>query len=52
MHDATVKGINEGMDKYTLMAMVSLPDSLQIPQFYGNVPWNLRRNGMRLSGSG
>lgn len=42
VHDATVKGINEGVDKYTLMTTVSLPDSLSVPQFYGNVPWSVR----------
>lgn len=42
IHDETVKGINAGTDRYTLMNTITLPDSLFLHQFYGNIPWSVR----------
>jgi len=42
VHDATVKGMNEGKDVYTLMREISLPPELELTQGYGKVPWGVR----------
>jgi len=42
VHDATVKGMNEGKDVYTLMREISLPPGLNLTQGYGKVSWCVR----------
>jgi glyoxylase-like metal-dependent hydrolase (beta-lactamase superfamily II) len=42
VHDATVKGMNEGKDVYTLMQEIKLPPELRLPQFFGRVSWSVR----------
>lgn len=42
VHDATVRGMNEGKDVYTLMREVELPDSVALPEGYGTVRWAVR----------
>ncbi len=42
VHDATVAGMNEGKDLWTLMEEVRLPPELEVSQEYGRVPWGVR----------
>lgn len=39
IHDATVKGMNEGRDLRALMRDIRLPPELQVGEDYGTVPW-------------
>jgi len=42
VHDATVRGMNEGKDVFTLMKEVRLPKEFEIGEGYGNLPWSVR----------
>jgi len=42
VHDATVRGINEGKDVYTLMREIKLPPELDVGEKYGSVAWSVR----------
>jgi alkyl sulfatase BDS1-like metallo-beta-lactamase superfamily hydrolase len=42
VHDATVKGMNDGKDVYTLMREVVLPADLDVGDAYGKVSWSVR----------
>src|ERR1700694_817570 len=42
IYDATVQGMNEGRDVFTLMREIRLPDHLSLPQFHGKVSWCVR----------
>lgn len=42
VHDETVKGMNEGVDLYTLMSGIKLPPELEVGEGYGKVSWSVR----------
>ncbi len=42
VHDATVRGLNEGKDVYTVMREVKLPERFEIEESYGAVGWSVR----------
>ncbi|MEX0675927.1 MAG: MBL fold metallo-hydrolase [Pirellulales bacterium] len=42
VHDATVKGMNEGKDVYALMREIKLPADLDVGEAYGKVSWSVR----------
>ena len=42
VHDATVRGLNEGKDVFTVMNEVKLPDRFEIEESYGGVAWSVR----------
>ena len=42
VHDATVKGMNEGKDVLTLMREIKLPPELSIGESYGRLTWSIR----------
>ncbi len=42
VHDATVKGMNEGKDVFTLMREIKLPPELDVGEAYGKVSWSVR----------
>jgi alkyl sulfatase BDS1-like metallo-beta-lactamase superfamily hydrolase len=42
VHDATVKGMNEGKDIVTLMRDIKLPPELAIGESYGRLTWSIR----------
>jgi alkyl sulfatase BDS1-like metallo-beta-lactamase superfamily hydrolase len=42
VHDATVRGMNEGKDVYTLMKEIKLPPELDVGEGYGAVAWSVR----------
>ena len=42
VHDATVAGMNEGKNLWTLMQEVELPPHLELNQQYGRVDWGVR----------
>jgi alkyl sulfatase BDS1-like metallo-beta-lactamase superfamily hydrolase len=42
VHDATVKGMNEGKDVLTLMREIKLPPELRIGESYGRLTWSIR----------
>jgi alkyl sulfatase BDS1-like metallo-beta-lactamase superfamily hydrolase len=42
VHDATVKGMNEGKDVFTLMREIKLPAELDVGEDYGKVSWSVR----------
>ncbi len=42
VHDATVKGMNDGKDVYTLMREIKLPADLDVGDAYGKVSWSVR----------
>ncbi|HVU88748.1 MAG TPA: alkyl sulfatase dimerization domain-containing protein [Pirellulales bacterium] len=42
VHDATVKGMNDGKDVYTLMREIVLPADLDVGDAYGKVSWSVR----------
>ena len=42
VHDATVRGMNEGKDLHTLMREITLPPDCEVGQGYGKVSWGVR----------
>jgi glyoxylase-like metal-dependent hydrolase (beta-lactamase superfamily II) len=42
VHDATVKGMNDGKDVATLMREVTLPPHLEVGEAYGKLTWSIR----------
>jgi alkyl sulfatase BDS1-like metallo-beta-lactamase superfamily hydrolase len=42
VHDAVVKGMNDGKDVYTLMREVRLPKELAVGESYGKLTWSVR----------
>jgi len=42
VHDATVRGMNEGKDVRTLMREVTVPAELRLPEYYGRASWAVR----------
>jgi alkyl sulfatase BDS1-like metallo-beta-lactamase superfamily hydrolase len=42
VHDATVQGMNDGKDVFTLMREIKLPAELDIGEDYGKVAWSVR----------
>jgi alkyl sulfatase BDS1-like metallo-beta-lactamase superfamily hydrolase len=42
VHDATVRGMNQGRDVYSLMREIELPPELEVGQGYGKVSWSVR----------
>ncbi len=42
VHDATVKGMNDGKDVFTLMREIRLPPDLDIGETYGRISWSVR----------
>ncbi len=42
VHDATVKGMNEGKDVFAVMREVRLPPELDVGDAYGKVSWSVR----------
>jgi alkyl sulfatase BDS1-like metallo-beta-lactamase superfamily hydrolase len=42
VHDAVVKGMNEGKDVFTLMREIKLPAALDVGEAYGKVSWSVR----------
>lgn len=42
VHDATVRGMNEGQDVFTLMKTIKLPPELDVGEGYGQVAWSVR----------
>lgn len=42
VHDATVKGMNDGKDAFTLMREIKLPPNLEVGESYGNLIWSIR----------
>jgi len=42
VHDETVRGMNAGIDVYTLMRTVELPPDLSVGEGYGEVGWSIR----------
>lgn len=42
VHDAVVKGMNEGRDVFTLMREVRLPEGSPVAETYGRVSWSVR----------
>ena len=42
VNDATVAGMNEGKDVFTLMRDIRLPDELAVGEGYGKVSWGVR----------
>ncbi|MBW2244198.1 MAG: MBL fold metallo-hydrolase, partial [Deltaproteobacteria bacterium] len=42
VHDATVKGMNEGKDVFTLMREIKLPPELEVGEGYGKISWSVR----------
>jgi alkyl sulfatase BDS1-like metallo-beta-lactamase superfamily hydrolase len=42
VHDATVKGMNDGVDLSTLMRQIKLPAPLDIGESYGRLTWSIR----------
>lgn len=42
VHDATVRGMNEGADLHELMASIELPPELEVGEGYGKVAWSVR----------
>jgi len=42
VHDATVRGMNDGADVHTLMREIALPPELEVGQGYGKVSWSVR----------
>lgn len=42
LHDAVVAGMNAGKSVDTLVAEISMPEHLQIPEIYGQVDWSIR----------
>jgi len=42
VHDAVVRGMNDGKDVYTLMRDIRVPPELEVGQGYGKVSWSVR----------
>lgn len=42
VHDATVRGMNEGKDVFTLMREIKLPPDLDVGEGYGKLTWSVR----------
>ena len=42
VHDATVQGMNDGKDVFTLMREIKLPAELDVGETYGKVSWSVR----------
>jgi glyoxylase-like metal-dependent hydrolase (beta-lactamase superfamily II) len=42
LRDATIDGMNAGLDLWTLMRDITLPPELALPQVHGKVPWIVR----------
>jgi alkyl sulfatase BDS1-like metallo-beta-lactamase superfamily hydrolase len=42
VHDATVKGMNDGKDVFTLMREIQLPSTLDVGESYGKLTWSIR----------
>jgi alkyl sulfatase BDS1-like metallo-beta-lactamase superfamily hydrolase len=42
VHDATVRGMNQGQDVYTLMKTIKLPPELYVGEGYGAIGWSVR----------
>jgi alkyl sulfatase BDS1-like metallo-beta-lactamase superfamily hydrolase len=42
VHDAVVRGMNEGKDVFTLMHEIKLPPQLAVGEGYGNLIWSIR----------
>ena len=42
VHDATVRGMNEGKDVFTLMREIRLPPELDVGEGYGQIAWSVR----------
>jgi alkyl sulfatase BDS1-like metallo-beta-lactamase superfamily hydrolase len=42
VHDAVVKGMNEGKDVFTLMREIELPSRLDVGEGYGKLTWSIR----------
>lgn len=42
VHDATVRGMNEGKDVFTLMRDIQLPPELRVGEGYGTLSWSVR----------
>jgi alkyl sulfatase BDS1-like metallo-beta-lactamase superfamily hydrolase len=42
VHDATVQGMNDGKDVFTLMREIKLPAELDVGESYGKVAWSVR----------
>jgi alkyl sulfatase BDS1-like metallo-beta-lactamase superfamily hydrolase len=42
VHDETVRGMNAGVDVYTLMNTIKLPPELEVGEGYGDVAWTVR----------
>jgi len=42
VHDATVRGMNEGKDVYSLMQSIKLPPELYVGEGYGAISWSVR----------
>jgi alkyl sulfatase BDS1-like metallo-beta-lactamase superfamily hydrolase len=42
VHDAVVRGMNEGKDVFTLMHEIKLPSHLAVGESYGNLVWSIR----------
>jgi alkyl sulfatase BDS1-like metallo-beta-lactamase superfamily hydrolase len=42
VHDAVLKGMNEGKDVHTLMREIKLPPELDVGEGYGKISWSVR----------
>jgi alkyl sulfatase BDS1-like metallo-beta-lactamase superfamily hydrolase len=42
VHDATVRGMNQGKDVYALMKEIKLPSELYVGEGYGSISWSVR----------
>jgi len=42
VHDATVRGMNDGKDVFTLMREIRLPPALDVGESYGKLTWSVR----------
>jgi alkyl sulfatase BDS1-like metallo-beta-lactamase superfamily hydrolase len=42
VHDAVVKGMNDGKDVHTLMREIKLPPELDVGEGYGKISWSVR----------
>ena len=42
VHDATLKGMNDGVDLATLMRQIRLPPALDVGEAYGRLTWSIR----------
>jgi alkyl sulfatase BDS1-like metallo-beta-lactamase superfamily hydrolase len=42
VHDAVVRGMNDGKDVFTLMREIKLPSELEVGEGYGKLRWSIR----------